>query len=71
MKNTDDKARLAELNEFIDSYFGGQLDLVVKQLYRTVYMLHYLDRDLFSEDDIIDKVFLLYSMADALSNNEE
>jgi len=71
MKHPQDAAKLAALNQFIEQVYGGKLDIVVTELYKAIYMLHYLDRDLFPVDDIIDKVYLLYSMADALSEKEE
>lgn len=71
MKYPQDAPRVAALNQFIEDVYGGKLDIVVHELYRAIYMLHYLDRDLFPEDDIIDKVFLLYSMAEALNDKEE
>ena len=71
MKYPQDAPKLAALTEFMEQVYGGKLDMVVHELYRAIYMLHYLDRDLFPEDDIIDKVFLLYSMAEALREKEE
>tara|TARA_Y100000114_G_scaffold157276_1_gene188751 strand:+ start:7356 stop:7562 length:207 start_codon:yes stop_codon:yes gene_type:complete len=68
MKHQEDKARLASLNEFIGSYFRGELDQVVRQLNETIYMLHYLDTEIFSEEERIEKAFLLHSMAEALDS---
>lgn len=71
MKHPEDAAKLAALTEFIDSYFGGQLEEMVKQLYETIYMLHYLDPDLFSQDSRIEKVVLLHCIADCLQKEPE
>ena len=67
MKPPEDAARLAALTDFIGSHYGGRLDQVVRQLYETIYMLHYLDPDVFGEEKRLEKVFLLHCMAGALS----
>lgn len=71
MRNPKDAPKLAALTQFIDSYFGGQLEEMARQLYETIYMLHYVDPDLFSQDSRIEKVVLLYSMADCLQKEPE
>ena len=71
MRNPQDVPKLEALTKFIDSYFGGQLEEMVKQLYETIYMLHYVNPDLFSQDARIEKVVLLYSMADCLQKEPE
>ena len=71
MKHPQDAAKLAALTEFIDSYFGGQLDQMVRQLYETIYMLHYLDPDLFSQDCRLEKSFLLHCIVDCLIDKPE
>ena len=71
MKHPQDAPKLAALTQFIDSYFGGQLEEMAKQLYETIYMLHYVDPELFSQDSRIEKVVLLYSMADCLQKEPE
>ena len=71
MKHPENAAKLAALTEFIDTYYGGELDQVVRQLYETIYMLHYLGPDLFGEETRLEKAFLLYCMAEALSRKEE
>lgn len=68
MKHPEDKARLEALNEFIDSYYGGQLDEMIRQLHETIYMLHYLDTELFGEEKRLEKVFLLYCIAECLGS---
>ena len=68
MKHPEDKAQLEALNEFIDSYFGGELDHMVRQLHETIYMLHYLDTEIFSEETRIEKVFLLHCLAECLGS---
>ena len=71
MKHPENKARLEALNEFIDTYYGGELDQMVRQLHETIYMLHYLGPDLFGEETRLEKAFLLYCMAEALSEKQE
>ena len=71
MRNPKDAPKLEALTKFIDSYFGGQLEEMARQLYETIYMLHYVDPDLFSQDSRIEKVVLLYSMADCLQKEPE
>ena len=68
MKYPQDKAKLAALNQFIEETYGGQIESMVKQLYETIYMLHYLEPEIFNEDQIQDKVFLMFCMAEALSS---
>jgi len=71
MKNPQDAAKLAALTEFIDSYYGGQLDEMIRQLHETIYMLHYLDTELFGEEKRLEKVFLLYCIAECLQTETE
>ena len=71
MKNPEDAASLAALTDFIGSHYGGELDQVVRQLYETIYMLHYLDPDVFGEETRLEKAFLPYCMAEALSEKQE
>ena len=66
MKHPEHAAKLAALTEFIDSYYGDQLDEIIRQLYETIYLLHYLDPDLFGEETRIEKVFLLHCIIDCL-----
>ena len=71
MKHPQDAAKLAALTEFIDSYYGGQLDQMIRQLHETIYMLHYLDPDVFGESQRLEKVFLLYCIAECLQTEPE
>ncbi|GAB5524250.1 MAG: hypothetical protein Roseis2KO_21220 [Roseivirga sp.] len=66
MKHPQDAAKLAALTEFIDSYFGGQLEEMVRQLYETIYMLHYLNPDQFCYESRLEKAFLLHCIVDCL-----
>ena len=71
MKHPQDAAKLAALTEFIDSYFGGQLDQMVRQLYEAIYMLHYLDPDVFGQETRLEKAFLLHCIAGCLQTEPE
>ena len=71
MKHPEDAAKLAALTEFIDSYFGGQLEEMVKQLYETIYMLHYLNPDQFCYETRLEKAFLLHCIAGCLQTEPE
>ena len=71
MRNPEDALKLEALTQFIDSYFGGQLEEMVKQLYETIYMLHYLDPDVFSQDSRLEKAFLLHCIAGCLQTEPE
>ena len=71
MKHPQDAAKLAALTEFIDSYFGGQLDEMVRQLYETIYMLHYLNPDQFCYETRLEKAFLLHCIAGCLQTEPE
>ena len=70
MKYPQDAPRVAALNQFIEAVHGGQLDGMVQQLQKVIYMFHYLDPDLVPEVERQDAVFLLHGMADALTTED-
>ena len=67
MNNPQEAAKLAALNEFIVTQYEGQFEVLVRQLQETIYMLHYLDPELFDEVKRTEKVFILYCIAECLS----
>ena len=71
MKHPKSAAKLAALNEFIDSYYGDQLDQMVRQLYEIIYMLHYMNPDVFSQETRLEKSFLLHCIVDCLVDKPE
>lgn len=71
MKCPQNGAKLAALTEFIDSYYGDELDKMIRQLYETIYMLHYMNPDVFSQETRLEKAFLLHCIVDCLVDKPE
>lgn len=71
MKCPQNAAKLTALNEFIDSYYGDELDKMIRQLYETIYMLHYMNPDVFSQETRLEKAFLLHCIVDCLADKPE
>lgn len=71
MKTKKDKAKLASLREFISSYYGNDLAHIQGQLLETIYMLHYIDPGCFGQQEVQEKSFLLFHLAECLGEDAE
>ena len=71
MKCPQNAAKLAALTEFIDSYYGEELDKMIRQLHEIIYMLHYMNPDVFSQENRLEKAFLLHCIVECLSDKPD
>tara|TARA_R100000697_G_scaffold122432_1_gene151912 strand:- start:132 stop:356 length:225 start_codon:yes stop_codon:yes gene_type:complete len=66
MEDPKSLEQLTELAEFIESYYGNDLETIIRQLHETIYMLHYIDKECFDQKEVQEKGFLLFHLAECL-----
>lgn len=67
MKKKSNDEIFADLRQHIEEYYGGDLDALAKHLDDVLYMLFFVDEDMFSLEDLQFEAVTLKSLKDVLS----
>ncbi|GAB5524242.1 MAG: hypothetical protein Roseis2KO_21140 [Roseivirga sp.] len=67
MKNPENLNKLAPLAEFIDSFYGGDLTCMRKELVEAILMFHYVNAESFGPNEVQNKCYILYQIAECFN----
>ena len=63
--------QLKELQEFIDTFYGGDTKTFTAELSKAIYYLHFTDAECCDQKDIRNTCFLLHQVCELLNEDFE
>ena len=71
MKYPEDKKEIEALASYLNEHYKGNFEYMRKQIYETIGMLHFLDSEVFTQDKIREKVFVLLRVLECMEKGNK
>ena len=62
---------IAALIEHLKTHYQGSFDKMTKHLYELMGMLHFLDTEVFSQEQIKEKAYILFRLLECLNESNK
>ena len=71
MNYPEDKLEIEALASYLKEHYKGNFEYMKAQLYEMMGMLHFLDPEVFTQDKVQEKVYVLFRVLECLNNRKE
>ena len=71
MKYPEDQLEIEALAEYLKTHYQGNFEYMTKQIYEVIGMLHFLDSEVFTQDKIQEKVFVLLRVLECMEKPDK